>query len=271
MIQWTRKKMLHLFNVYAYDVSYTDRQESNTQIYGDLQETITQLGRAPWALGADFNQPPTEPLIGWYVKAHMAAPAAPTHVFGRVLDWFLLSIGLGDTRQVDLVHDTSIAGHTLVLLTLPSYLDLDLGRSIKRPRRLIPQQEQTGRPGPTPAALRALLSTQDPLLFWNRWNYLAEGWLMEATQAGPKPCGRGVGIQTVPNTASAPQDPNQGFAITETLRNLMVTLAKWRRADMYRKLPRCNQQQHKEWIEQKIQWLKFSFLQVFNCYPKQCA
>ena len=95
--------------------------------YGDVQETIAQLGRVPWVLGADFNQTPEEPLVGWFTKARVAAPQVPTHIFGRVQDWYLLSADLGNTGQVDPIHDTGIAGHDPVLLTLPAYLDLDLG------------------------------------------------------------------------------------------------------------------------------------------------
>ena len=85
MIQWTRKKMFHLFNVYAYDVSYADRQESNAEVYKDLQGTIAQLGRVPWVLGADFNQTPEEPLAGWFSKARVAAPDVPTILLGGSL------------------------------------------------------------------------------------------------------------------------------------------------------------------------------------------
>ena len=36
MIQWTRRKMLHLFNIHAYDTSYPDRVESKANLLGKL-------------------------------------------------------------------------------------------------------------------------------------------------------------------------------------------------------------------------------------------
>ena len=91
------------------------------EFYKNLPGTITQLGRVPRVLGADFNQTPDEPLVGWFTKARVAAPDVPTHIFGRVLDWFLLSTELGSAGLVDPVHDTGIVGHTPVMLTLPAY------------------------------------------------------------------------------------------------------------------------------------------------------
>ena len=90
-IQWSRTRLLHLFNVYAFDVSYPDRLEQNAAIYQRIQTELAQLGRVPWILGGDFNQGPTEDLPGWSRPARVAAPLQPTHDFGRTLDWFLHS------------------------------------------------------------------------------------------------------------------------------------------------------------------------------------
>ena len=92
------EEMLHLLNIYVYDVSYPDKVDSNAKLFGSLQEVITQIGRAPWILGADFNQEPTEALVSWLAKARVAATDVPTHVYGRVLDGLLPSIGLGRSR-----------------------------------------------------------------------------------------------------------------------------------------------------------------------------
>ena len=50
------------------------------------------------------------------MKARAAAPDVPTHTQGRILDWFLIS--LGATGQVALVHDTGVVGHTPVFVHL---------------------------------------------------------------------------------------------------------------------------------------------------------
>ena len=89
---------------------------------------------------------------------------------------------------------------------------------------------------------------------WQRWSFLAEGWLLEAAQGGPQHKGRGVMLETIANTPSAPQDPAPGLAVTVELRSLHIRLARVRRLEMYRKLHGGNPQQQLEWaaLERKI-------------------
>ena len=89
MVQWTRKRMLRIFNLYAYDVSYEEREVLTGHLYTQAQHTITQLGRAPWLVGAGFNQEPNGQLPAWRRPAYTCAPPAPRTPMGRLWIGFL--------------------------------------------------------------------------------------------------------------------------------------------------------------------------------------
>ena len=61
-IPWTRRKQIHLFNLYAFDIGQDDRETQNGALYDYTQSILAQLGPVPWVLAADFNQQPGEPL-----------------------------------------------------------------------------------------------------------------------------------------------------------------------------------------------------------------
>jgi hypothetical protein len=135
-VQWTRKKSIQLFNVYAHDVSYPNRNELNAQIYKEIQERVAKMGRIPWVVGGDFNQEPQELLPGWSKSSHIFAPSVPTRIFGRVIDWFMASPLLGSNLRANVVHGQGVHGHIPVILTIPTYRALDLGVSIKKQKKI---------------------------------------------------------------------------------------------------------------------------------------
>ena len=94
----------------------------------------------------------------------------------------------------------------------------------------------------------ALCATDDVNKYWERWSYLAEGWLLEAAGAGPASKGRGRKPVLVPNAVSAPQEQHQGTAVTGEVRDLQIRLSRLRRLEMYRNKNVCNAHQWEEWI-----------------------
>ena len=74
-------------------------------------------------------------LPGWSKSVNVLAPRVPTHIFGRTIDWFMASPLLGTNMKVDVVHDPGVHGHIPVILTIPTYRALDLGVSIRKPKK----------------------------------------------------------------------------------------------------------------------------------------
>ena len=180
------------------------------------------------------------------------APVVPTHTHGRVLDWFLVARDLGGSCKIDVVMDTGIAGHTPVLLTVPSFSQLNFGSAIRKPHSIFPDPTHPWtHKSPSSEDVLTLCATEDVDTFWNRWNYLAEGWLMEASGAGPPSQGRGCKPQMVPNKVSAPQELSQGQAINEEIRDMQTRLSRLRRLDMYSNMHIRNSQQWQEWATLK--------------------
>ena len=83
--QWTRARVMHLFCIYAYDISYETRAELNAGVFQQVQTELALLGRVPWVVGGDFNQGPKDIIPGWARRAVVAAPAQPTHDYGGTL------------------------------------------------------------------------------------------------------------------------------------------------------------------------------------------
>ena len=113
-----QEKSSQLFNVYAHDISYPNRDDLNARIYEEVQERIARMGRIPWIVGGDFNQEPHDLLPGWSRHSHVFAPHVPTHTFGRVLDWFMVSPLLGYNLRASVVPDQGVTGHAPAMLTL---------------------------------------------------------------------------------------------------------------------------------------------------------
>ena len=78
-------------------------------------------------------------------------------------------------------------------------------------------------------------------------------------------------MQTVPNAASAPQDPIHGLEITAELRSLQIRIARLRRLEMYSKLHGGNPQQQLEWaaLEHRIASKTLSVGQLENLITTQ--
>eukprot|EP00972_Heterocapsa_arctica_P022557 3318582-Heterocapsa_arctica.AAC.1 len=61
---WGRKKSLHIFAIYGYDIGQKDQQgqsyheRGNRSIRDRLGKFISQLGRVPWIIGGDWNMAP---------------------------------------------------------------------------------------------------------------------------------------------------------------------------------------------------------------------
>ena len=59
-------------------------------------------------------------------------PQTPTHVHGKILDWFLASPLLGVGCVAAAVPNAAIVGHTPVKVVVPAYQHIDLGNALKR-------------------------------------------------------------------------------------------------------------------------------------------
>eukprot|EP00972_Heterocapsa_arctica_P031491 4638636-Heterocapsa_arctica.AAC.1 len=63
-IGWGRKKTLHMFSIYGFDLGQKDQQgqsydeRGNRSIRDRLGSFITQLGRVPWIIGGGWNMTP---------------------------------------------------------------------------------------------------------------------------------------------------------------------------------------------------------------------
>ena len=126
---WTRAKQARLFNLHAYDVGQDDRGTQNGALFDYAQNVLAKIGAAPWIMGADFSQQPGEPLPNWRRKANAFAPQTPTHVHGKILEWFLASPLLGVACIATAVPDAATVGHTPVKFAVPAYQHLDLGNT----------------------------------------------------------------------------------------------------------------------------------------------
>eukprot|EP00972_Heterocapsa_arctica_P003847 573020-Heterocapsa_arctica.AAC.1 len=93
---WGRKKSLHMFSIYGFDTGQKDKQgqsyyeRGNISIRDRLGRYITQLGKAPWIIGGDWNMAPGVCIIeGMSNSAAYLDPVDATCHSGNTLDWFM--------------------------------------------------------------------------------------------------------------------------------------------------------------------------------------
>ena len=81
----------------------------------------------------------------------------------------MVSTLLGTQLQAHAVPDHGLAGHAPITLTIPSYRELGLGFSIRRPKRVdLQPARETEVPIPAHLALDAIHEGED---YWWHWNY----------------------------------------------------------------------------------------------------
>eukprot|EP00972_Heterocapsa_arctica_P033120 4871492-Heterocapsa_arctica.AAC.1 len=107
-IGWGRKKTLHIFSIYGFDIGQNDKQgqsyyeRGNKPVRDRLGRYITQLGRVPWIIGGDWNMGPGSCVIeGMNNSAAYLDPMEATCSTRNTLDWFMVSGGLAIAAETN--------------------------------------------------------------------------------------------------------------------------------------------------------------------------
>ena len=169
------------------------------------------------------------------------ATTTPTHLHGRVLDWFITSPLLGVSCTVETIGASALGDHTPVQLTIPQVAHLDLGCSIRRSRTLIPPKGTTVGDQPW-QPFKGTAAAQ-----WTHWNQVAEDFLILAAQGTMADSTRGKGLKLSRNNHGAQQDPATGMADNKEVIALRYLLSVSRRLEMYDKKADLNWDQAVEY------------------------
>eukprot|EP00971_Amphidinium_carterae_P305385 6068831-Amphidinium_carterae.1 len=136
-------ELIHVFNVYGYDVSYPDACEMNRSILDEMLPHVHALRDHPYVIGGDWNFEPDEFPIPLATEDTVVRPPSdnlPTSPFtdgdqGRKLDWFLISPHMRDSAGAEsrMEHKPN---HFAVTLTLAaSWVPQTFWKRVKAPFR----------------------------------------------------------------------------------------------------------------------------------------
>ena len=134
--RWTRATTIYLVSVFGTNSAHPDAEQQHILLSSSLQEHLAERGRVPWVFGGDWNMEPPDVMLAWRRGGTLDDPSAPTHRFGKTLDWFLTgSVFPSTIPSVGAIPGTD---HYPVTLAIPGNIAATLGWQLRPPAPLDP-------------------------------------------------------------------------------------------------------------------------------------